>query len=805
MQNNISKVSNEQCCGCGACYNKCPVHAITMQEDKEGFFFPVVDESKCTNCGLCTKSCPSLNVQVQNNPKPECYAVMADDEIRAKSSSGGMFTLLAEYVLDKGGYVCGAAFRDDWSVHHIIVDNKDDLAKLRGSKYILSDTEKCYSEVKKLLDKDEYVLFSGCPCQVAGLYSFLAKSYNNLITVELLCHGAPNHLIFRKYVEENFEDKNFKKINFRDKSLGWDSTKLTFYHDNGQKEVRALGVDAYETGFHKGYMNRKSCAPCKYAKLPRCADFTIADFWGVHKINPTLDDGKGTSLLVVNNIKANSLLSDIKSKMKLFVEVSLEDVKSTINVTLYRPLSEHLERARFFKYLGKIPFNKNVDQCATGKWDICYVSIFYGHNYGTILVSYAGHKILEDLGYSVLTLQKPKFVWPSSSISGTISAEFAERHYNISRVYDSYEDLSSLNNICSNFVVGSDQLFNCGLNVSHALCSFVDNQKNKIAFGTSFGNENYNVNERELNKRRYLFRRFNHIALREKSDYLCNELFDIDAIEVIDPTLMLPVDAYNDLSKDVDMEINEPYLLTYTLDLNKDKLDAINYIADKLNLKIINISNLDACQRKFFDSKKDRIYTPEEFLYLYKNASFVVTDSYHGSCFSIKFNKPFVSFINTARGGLRYKLFDTLGLSKCFLSNVNDIYSSNMINEVIDYVPVNRIIEEKSEYAINWLREALENNNSNEKFTDYENYIDIVQKDLQCQTQKANNEVDALKRQVALLYNRKSICRCYYRYKILSKLLFGKKRKHYKEKAKLFHEKVREIRRFGGGAAKSFV
>ena len=140
----ISQVCHTKCTGCGACFNICPVKAISMQENKEGFLYPVIDSEKCTNCGLCAKVCPVLNERKSKNlSKPKCYAVMANDEVRAKSSSGGIFTLLADYVLDKGGYVCGASYNDDWSVSHIIVDNKDELSRLRGSKYLQSSTEKC--------------------------------------------------------------------------------------------------------------------------------------------------------------------------------------------------------------------------------------------------------------------------------------------------------------------------------------------------------------------------------------------------------------------------------------------------------------------------------------------------------------------------------------------------------------------------------------------------------------------------------------------------------------------------------------
>ncbi len=224
--NNINCVTEEKnkCFGCRACYNICPVKAITMQEDGEGFFYPVIDSSKCTSCGLCKNSCPSLEKSetYNNNGKnPDCYAVMADDETRFVSSSGGAFTLIANYILEKGGYVCGAAFVGQ-NVRHIIIDKKEDMYKLRGSKYVQSDTNTVYSQIKDLLKLDKFVLFTGTPCQVAGLYNFLGKNYDKLYTVDLICHGVPPQKVFDVYLKETLQkDDVFANCTFRDKKAGW--------------------------------------------------------------------------------------------------------------------------------------------------------------------------------------------------------------------------------------------------------------------------------------------------------------------------------------------------------------------------------------------------------------------------------------------------------------------------------------------------------------------------------------------------------------------------------------------------------
>lgn len=798
-KNVCSEVEDKKCCGCGACYNICPVGAIKMQENNEGFLTPIIDENKCTNCGLCLKACPSLNVKYKNNKKPECYAAMANDEIRMKSSSGGMFTLIAEYILDKGGYVCGAAFKEDWSVHHIIIDNKNNLEKLRGSKYVQSDTEKCYSEIKQLLNNDNYVLFSGCPCQVAGLYSYLGKEYKKLYTIDLVCHGAPSRKVWRKYLEENFDIKTIDKIDFRDKKVfGW-ATTMNLYFKNGTSEYHKDAMnDPYFKGFIPCMISNKHCGECLYTKLPRQGDISLADWWGIDKFKKGLNDNKGTSQVLVNSKKGQEIYNAISSNLKLNDNIGLKTTLKSINKTIYEPFPVHPNRERFFQNIDKLPVVKNIIDSVEDKYDVLMLSTFFAKNFGAIFVAYAVNKLLQDLGYTVLMLQKPTFVWPGYPIENTISIDFAKKHYNITRPYNDNEDLISLNNHCEHFVVGSDQLFNPLVFQEHnfVFLDFVKNNKNKISFATSFGKNKHLVSEDTLTKRKYLLKRFNKIAVREKFGVdLCQDIFNIDAEQVIDPTLMLPVSAYNDLIGNEVVDIDKPYLLTYMLDMKDAKLKAVEYIAKKLNLTVINIANLEEKQKRSSNAKYIENVTPEKFLYLYKNATYIVTDSYHGTCFAIKYNKQFISFIN--REILRFKMFDEMGLGDRICYNIDHIYEKEPFKKQIDFTEINSYIEEKSRFAINWLKEAMESKNS-EKYSPAEDYIDLIQKELACKTEilrikEANMESEYQK--LSLLTRKNEIIRSYYKHKILSKLLRGGGFSGYhKNEAKRLHQKVRRIR-----------
>lgn len=309
----INITDKHKCCGCTACVSACPKNCISMSADREGFLYPVVDSVKCIDCGLCEKVCPVLH-PVNNETEPLVYAAINNNEaVRMQSSSGGIFTLIAEYVLEHGGVVFGACFDSDWNVIHDYTETKDGLARFRGSKYVQSHVGICFTQVKTFLDSGREVLFSGTPCQVAGLKNYLRKPYSNLFTVDLVCHGVPSPEVWRRYLQEavcrvyGIKKKNvinlgeyISDISFRAKDKGWKKYNIKIIFRNGKVEMMPFFENSYMNVFLSDLSLRPSCYACPTKLHHVQSDITLADFWGVNEIKPDIDDDKGCGLILIN-------------------------------------------------------------------------------------------------------------------------------------------------------------------------------------------------------------------------------------------------------------------------------------------------------------------------------------------------------------------------------------------------------------------------------------------------------------------------------------------------------------------------
>lgn len=346
-----------KCTGCSACLNICPSDAISKKENKFGFLYPVIENSKCINCRMCDEVCPISKDVFQDNSIQKAFAAINNNlDIQETSSSAGVFSLIAIYILNQGGVVFGAAWENKYSIAHRKIENKKELFFLRKSKYIQSNINYIFSEVKEELKKNRLVLFSGTPCQVAGLKSFLGREYEKLYLVDVVCHGVPNSNIYRSFIE--FEEKRWHRVietlDFRYKIPNKASYITAIKYKKGGRDYLQYEPwfgTSYGYFFMKGYTLRDSCYMCKYTKPSRVGDVTLGDFWGVKEVFPNLDERNGVGLVVVNSHKGESLIKAISTDVKLY-ECSIDDAVKR-NPQMSRPVDRPHNKEKVLEYISR--------------------------------------------------------------------------------------------------------------------------------------------------------------------------------------------------------------------------------------------------------------------------------------------------------------------------------------------------------------------------------------------------------------------------------------------------------------------
>ncbi len=348
------------CYGCNACEQICPHNAIEMTKNIEGFSYPLIDQKRCTDCGLCEKVCPTQDMGVSKVLFPKqtkCYAAWNKKlENRLKSTSGGIYFLLAKDFIEKGGVAYGVGMNEDLTAYHYRVDNIVALESFRGSKYIQSDTNTTYKQVKSDLRNEVKVLYVGTPCQIAGLRLFLIKDYANLFTIDLVCHGVPSPLIFKehlKYLNTKY-DSNITNLLFRGKKKsGW-RAYVTYVLENNKLIYKQTGQDFYFHAFCAGYFNRESCFECEYSRAERCGDITLSDFWGGENVYNELKLARknGYNLVICSSEKGNELFNNIGpliNKLECDIEVAIKgdirlreaEIKPFVRDIIYKEMKEN--------------------------------------------------------------------------------------------------------------------------------------------------------------------------------------------------------------------------------------------------------------------------------------------------------------------------------------------------------------------------------------------------------------------------------------------------------------------------------
>ena len=364
----IELTRKEDCTGCGACIDVWSHKALRMEVDNEGFWYPKVDASACTNCGLCNHVCPIINNESGkqgNFERPKTYAAYAKDhETHFVSTTGGLYSILAEEMLSRGGYIGGAVWTEDFQAKSIVSNNPEDLKRLRGSKYFQSDATDLFATVKGLLRKGEKVLVCGTPCQIAGLKNFVGKKYDeNLILVDFICHCINSPEVFRKYKESLERKYGSKMVVYHPKNKeygGWHNFAFKAVFENGAVYA-ANGIDDDFTYcfIGKHIAARPACYECQFKGFPRYADITIADFWGIENVDKEMDCEIGTSLVWLNNEKGEQFYESVRGRIE-DKEESLEDALNGNQSALFSPVRPTYSRKLFYFALEKIDFHTLV-------------------------------------------------------------------------------------------------------------------------------------------------------------------------------------------------------------------------------------------------------------------------------------------------------------------------------------------------------------------------------------------------------------------------------------------------------------
>ena len=669
MDSNFCK----NCTGCAVCFNSCPSNAISMKENSEGFLYPYIDDAKCINCHLCARMCPVLNYQKVKKENPTCYAVAASDEIRKKSSSGGVFSVLALHILEQGGGVVGASFKSDGSVWHVLIEDSAELIKLQGSKYLQSDISNVYKPVKKFLDSGRKLLFTGTPCQIAGIKSFLKRDYQNLYLLDIVCHGVPSPQVFKKYLLENFGKKTFVSTNFRDKKYGW-SPELTITTTTTTTTTSfSAKIDDFMRAFLNNLCLRKSCGSCVFNSLPRQGDLTIGDFWGINQIDEKLNDGLGLSEVLVNTPRGGILLRECLAQFKIFEQTDFEKILP-FNPTIYISGKHHGNRDNFFNAIKTKTLHEAVNE--NEKYDYLCLNFWTSLNYGAVLTAYAFQNILDNLGYKNAHIDY-RYAHVIDKFNDSFTDKFARKYLHSTRQCFNYNDFNNLNNcVQRGFIVGSDQVFRDDY-ISHIfgiyLLAFVSPDKQRIAISASFGKDSFCLKNADK-----FFQAFDAISVREEDGVnILKKNGYMSAEHILDPVFLVDNEVFKALAKDADVPVG--LVVGYVLDENEDIRSFTNvYGNEYINIAKLNLS-------------------VEEFVAYFVHAKAIITDSFHGTCFAIIFNKPFRCFYNKERGNSRFlSLFKSLELN------------SDCINKEPNWNFVNHLIGKERKKGLEWLTRSLE-------------------------------------------------------------------------------------------------
>ena len=614
-------MNNDTCCGCRLCEKSCPKQAIKMKSKWFGFNYPDIDETKCIHCGLCNNVCPVNNIKRTN----VINSFVGYSDNRMNSSSGGIFPKLAEYIISNKGIVFGAVFDKDFNVEITWTDN--DFINMLGSKYVQSDVKNTYEECKLFLEQNKLVLYTGTPCQIYGLKSYLKKDYDNLITLDIFCHGTPSPKVWQCYLKSF--NKEIESINFRDKRESWEQYHLTIKFKDGTEFTENHNKNRYMNLFLQNKILRKSCFECKF-RSNSIADISVGDAWGIQS---KLNDHKGLSDVIIHSEKGKSILD----KLNLYKEnISYNMFEKTNCINL-----------KFNIPNDRVSLMKLVDSPKIG---IITLNPNHYKNIGNTLQAFALQSKIKELvpnAKTVEILNQKEFV---------NCLEFYKNHckYVANDGDESYDML----------IAGSDQIWGTGISDPgngiifdrQFLLKSSYSKSKRIFYAPSFGHHNH-VFSKAQKARIYNSLKDVKISTREIiGKTLLKTWFNLESQPVLDPTMLYDKEFYLNSINEKEVK-SKNGIFVYVLDKNAEWNTKAKEISNNLNQPILPYDG-----------------SVENFIKNMNTAALVITDSYHGSVFSLIFNNPFICLRNKMRGNDRFDdLCSRFNISERFIENLADI------------------------------------------------------------------------------------------------------------------------------------
>lgn len=742
-----------KCTGCATCANLCPVSAIEMHPDAEGFEFPRINYDACVYCAKCVVQCPiNLPEESAANPMPEFFiGRSADAQVLARSSSGGIFSEVASKILEDGGHVCGAAFDERNELRHILISRMEDLPKLCGSKYLQSRIGDVLKQMRPLLIAGQKVLFVGTPCEVAGARSFFSrfpKQLANLYCMDVLCHSVPSPKIFAQYLKEICAEKP-TDITFRDKTSGWSNYSLKISGEDNVLYHRPVSDEPFLRGFLSDIFSRTACQGCRYTRLEREGDLSLGDFWAAEKCRPDLDHRDGISLILVNSAKGRELLERVRARLSLLDPIPRDDALKS-NMVLYSPMEASPKRSEFFdRWLKKkeplIPLMRELSrksdkgllgkfrkiwafaksQFCARRWyaepedrakKVAILNLSYGnHNFGAMLVSYSMQVMLRKLGYVPYILNfNPSFksYWKPSYLRGMVAGmnfiKFRYSFLNTTRLYPTACSLRASNRDFDTFLFGSDQVWRYAISLNNCgayFGEFAADGKRLVSYAASFGKDRWDEAPADVTqKMATLLKRFTAVSVREDSGVgICQDVFGVEAAHVLDPTLLLDDVDYAAIYTNAGAAPSKAYIACAYLDASQLAADIVAEASGNLGCGTENILMRTV---RVFGKPKPIYKSVPDWLRLIRSSRFVITDSFHCVAFSIIFQKPFVCLPSSHRGNSRLEsLLGKLGLRDRLVGSIEALRAALATD--IDYKAVYTALKAERVRSWEFLRRAL--------------------------------------------------------------------------------------------------